>query len=71
MDKIELIDLLKKEKYLTSDNFQTPDRTYIFLDNDEQIKFVGIGNIIYNFNLEIYKEAKFRKINKKYKIFVD
>lgn len=61
----ELKELLKKYKYLTSDFFDSPDRTYIFLENDI-IKFVDFGDIISNFNINIYNNIVFREVKRKY-----
>lgn len=63
---------LIKEKYLTSDSFQSPDRTYIFLDEkDNNIKFVEMNDYIYPFNLDIYENITFRKVIRKYNIILD
>ena len=42
---LELISLLKKHTFLTSDSFDYPDRTYIYLDEryNNPIRFVDFG----------------------------
>ena len=55
---LELISLLKKHTFLTSDSFDYPDRTYIYLDEryNNPIRFVDFG-ITLGFNLDIYKNT--------------
>jgi hypothetical protein len=59
-----LIYLLEKHKYLTSDDFASPDITYIYLDYKflKPIRFMDIGDISMEFNLNIFKEYCFCKI---------
>lgn len=66
MTYLELKELLKSKKYLTSDSFQTPDITYIYLDNDV-IMFSDFG-VVYPFHLGIFYEAVFREVQRKYVI---
>lgn len=64
--KKEDLKLLKEEKFLTSDSFQSPDRNYIFLDENNEIKFMGMGDVVYNYNEDIYKNITYRKVERKY-----
>ena len=63
-----LIYLLEKHKYLTSDDFASPDRTYIYLDYKflKPIRFMDIGDISMEFNLKTYKNSEFREVKRKY-----
>lgn len=65
---LELISLLEKHTFLTSDSFDYPDRTYIYLDErrDSQIRFMNIGDITSEFNIDIYKDCLFREVQRKY-----
>lgn len=66
MENKDLKKLLKEEKFLTSDSFQSPDRNYIFLNDKDEIKFMGMGDVVYNYNEEIYKNITYRKVERKY-----
>lgn len=70
MNYDELKDELKIKKFLTSDSFDFPDRTYIFLENDE-IKQMSFGDIVTSFNIEIYKNILFREVKRIYEIQKD
>lgn len=63
-----LIYLLEKHKCLTSDDFASPDRTYIYLDYKflKPIRFMDIGDISIEFNLNTFKNSKFREVKRKY-----
>lgn len=63
-----LIHLLEKHRYLTSDDFNSPDRTYIYLDYGflKPIRFMDIGDISMEFNLSSYKNSEFREVKRKY-----
>lgn len=65
---VDLIYKLEKAKYLTSDSFKSPDRTYIYLDYKylKPIRFMDIGDITYEFNIEVFKNAEFREVKRKY-----
>lgn len=63
--------LLKEFKYLTSDSFPMPDRTYISYDElSDKILFHDAGDIVFPFNIKIYQNIVFRKIEQKYFNFV-
>lgn len=70
LNETELKKLLKLYIFLTSEDFTNPDRSYIFLDKKEEIKFIDIGDIVYNFNFEVFKNSEFRIVQKKFENLV-
>ena len=58
----ELILKLKEHKYLTTDSFGYPDKTYIYLDDNSKIKKMRSDGFVVDFDFEIYKNCNFRKV---------
>lgn len=58
----ELILQLKENKYLTSDDFGYPDKTYIYLDEKNKIKKMREDGFVVDFDFEVYKNYSFRKV---------
>lgn len=66
--ELKLFLKLETYKYLTSDEFSNPDREYIFLDNDNLIKFKRLDGALEIFDFDgtyynttsLYKKYTYR-----------
>jgi hypothetical protein len=65
---LDLICQLEKHKFLTSDSFDCPDRTFIYLDYSylKPIRIMNLGDITSEFNIDIYKDCEFREVQRKF-----
>lgn len=57
---------LLKDKYLTCDDILIKNREYIFLNDKEEIKIMKIGDIVYDFNYNLFKNCVFNKVERIY-----
>lgn len=69
MNTIEnLTERLKKEKYLTCSDFSL-HREYIFLDENNIIKFMEIRSVIMGFDIERFKHSTFIPVERVFENF--
>lgn len=57
---------LLKDKYLTCDDVLIKNREYIFLNDKEEVKIMKIGDIVYDFNYDLFKNSIFNKVERIY-----
>lgn len=65
---IELIGLLEKHQYLTSDDFTIPGVEYIYLDKTflNPIRFRRSDDFRVEFNVGIFAESEFRPVKPRF-----
>lgn len=64
--ELKLFLKLETYKYLTSDSFSAPDREYIFLAEDNLIKFKRLDGALEIFNFERHNNLNFRNVLRLY-----
>lgn len=64
--ELKLFLKLETHKHLTSDSFSAPDREYIFLSEDNLIKFKRLDGALETFNFERHNNLNFRNVIRLY-----
>lgn len=69
MNTIEqLTKQLKQDKFLTCSDLSL-NREYIFLDNNDIIKVMKMGDIVMNFDIKLYEKSNFIPVERVFNNF--